>query len=132
MKAVPWLALSFLLVLTPLAASGQVRYVDENGVAHWVGSAEQIPERYRERAQPLRLPEMSSDAGTWVLWQGRIVTDKATQRVDWQDWKPTGSFDSRKACLEAEAAAQGVAVSKGGRFYKGEDRYRCLQEGTRP
>jgi hypothetical protein len=30
-------------------ASGQVRYVDEHGVSHWVASLEQVPERYREQ-----------------------------------------------------------------------------------
>ena len=30
-------------------AYGQVRYVDEHGVAHWVPSLEQVPERYQEQ-----------------------------------------------------------------------------------
>jgi hypothetical protein len=40
--------LGFLLVLA-VPVDGQVRYVDENEVTHWVSSFEQIPERYREK-----------------------------------------------------------------------------------
>lgn len=36
-------------LLLSASASAQVRYVDENGVAHWVSSFGQVPERYREQ-----------------------------------------------------------------------------------
>lgn len=32
-----------------LRAYGQVRYVNEHGVSHWVSSLDQVPERYREQ-----------------------------------------------------------------------------------
>ncbi len=129
---VAWLAIAMCCVMGVTSVRAQVRYVDENGQAHWVSSPDEVPDRYRGKAETPSLPGMISEQGTWVLWQGRIVTDKATGRQDWQDWKPVETFNSRGACLDAEQAAQGLAVTKGGRFYQGEDHYRCLSEGKRP
>lgn len=38
-----------------LPAYGQVRYVNEHGVSHWVSSIEQVPERYRDQVLEQRM-----------------------------------------------------------------------------
>ena len=54
---------SILMLCAPRAESQQpLRYVDEHGVAHWVSSKEQIPQKYRDKAEAPELPGISSSA----------------------------------------------------------------------
>ena len=52
---------SILMLCAPRADSQQpLRYVDEHGVAHWVSSKEQIPQKYRDKAEAPNLPGVTT------------------------------------------------------------------------
>jgi hypothetical protein len=51
------------LVLFASHAEAQVRYVDKNGVTHWVQTPEQVPPEYRGRIDQPRLPGIDVSKG---------------------------------------------------------------------
>jgi hypothetical protein len=55
--------LSFAVLGTVAVASAQLRYVDNEGIVHWVQTPEQIPPEYRENATRPRLPEIDAAKG---------------------------------------------------------------------
>jgi hypothetical protein len=50
-------------------AFAQVKYVDERGVTHYVGSAEQVPAQYRDQTEAARLAPVTrygnAESSTW-------------------------------------------------------------------
>ena len=53
------LALAVLAILTPFPAAAEIfRYTDAAGVPHYVEGIDSVPQEFRERAVPLRLPPL--------------------------------------------------------------------------
>jgi hypothetical protein len=49
-----------LLVAAATAEAQALRYVDEYGVVHWVKSRDQIPEKYRDKAEKPQVPGVNT------------------------------------------------------------------------
>ena len=59
------LALAALATLTPLAAAAEIfRYTDTAGVPHYVDAIDSVPQEFRARAVPMRLPPPGAPAVT--------------------------------------------------------------------
>ena len=59
------LVLAALATLTPLPAAAEIfRYTDTAGVPHYVEGIDSVPQEFRERAVPLRLPPPGAPAVT--------------------------------------------------------------------
>jgi hypothetical protein len=65
-------------------ASAQVKYVDERGVTHYVGSAEQVPAQYRDQTEAARLAPVTgygnagSSPGSGMNLQQRLAVGERT------------------------------------------------------
>lgn len=59
------LALAVLVTLTPLPAAAEIfRYTDAAGVPHYVDGIDSVPQEFRARAVPMRLPPPGAPAVT--------------------------------------------------------------------
>jgi predicted aspartyl protease len=59
------LALAVLATLTPLSAAAEIfRYTDTAGVPHYVEGIDSVPQEFRARAVPMRLPPLGAPAVT--------------------------------------------------------------------
>jgi predicted aspartyl protease len=59
------LALAVLATLTPLPAAAEIfRYTDTAGVPHYVEGIDSVPQEFRARAVPMRLPPLGAPAVT--------------------------------------------------------------------
>lgn len=71
------------LSATAMRADAQVRYVDRDGVAHWVQSETQVPAEYR--AERPALPATGGGSGSGVCATGDPKKDAACNRAAWRD-----------------------------------------------
>jgi len=64
------LVVAVLMLLSP-RAEAHVRYIDKDGVAHWVQTPEQVPPEYRGKAEQPTLPEVDAGKGEDPAAQAR-------------------------------------------------------------
>lgn len=74
-----WLVMAVAVLASAGTAVAQVRYVDKDGVAHWVQSAEQVPPEYRRQQQP-PLPSIIIDGSE------RHSSNTSTRRKECDKW----------------------------------------------
>lgn len=79
-------ALSVSLVLISISPCySQVRYTDEQGVAHWVETQGQVPDRYKTGATKPALPDVDGGASGDPAAQARrrLALSKGLEQHNW-------------------------------------------------
>lgn len=61
----------FVVLALGLPAAAQIRYVDDQGLAHWVQSPTQVPEKYKAKSSTPTLPNVDLGAGADRVQQTR-------------------------------------------------------------
>ncbi len=100
MKVVGWLVVPEVLVVGVLMicppVGAQVRYLDENRVAHWVSSPDEVPERYRDKAETRRFPEITPTLKDTAVPVEQKISDvcesqfefaKELTKKQWQEYR---------------------------------------------
>ena len=110
-RVVARLVLGSLVLAVAGQSTAQVRYVDEKGNSHWVGSEAQVPEQYRDKATTPALPQMDANNGL------KKNTDRFI-RENRGKWAAQDRAEAKaKEQAAREAAAQAAAEKKFTRDY---------------
>ena len=121
------IVIGLLAVAAP--APAQLRYVDSQGVVHWVQSQNQIPPEYREKAEQPKLPDIDATKGEDPAARSRrkvFEAESARQRV---------LEDARRGLAESEAQFDRAAAACAQRSrvdinFKGGTRHNILGTET--
>ena len=103
------IVLTLLLVLAPtLAAAQAYRWVDDNGVVHFSGSLNDIPEKYRSSVVPLGVtppvPPAIAPPGPWEIEdpQGRRLRFSDRAKCEEEAEKISQVLNKTVFCTKAE------------------------------
>ncbi len=104
------------VLLGAAASYAQVRYLDDNGVTHWVQTPEQIPPQYRGRETTPGLPEIQTESpqagGLSERCKRELLTAGERQRERWQRYGQKTDLFLSPECNQEVLRNAGVAPSK--------------------
>ena len=80
-KTLGLVAVLGLTTVVGIASAQPYRYVDEQGVPHWVQSLDQIPEHYRDKSGAPRLPSVDTKQGRGARDSDEIARTRSMEAL---------------------------------------------------
>jgi len=103
-------AVLMLVVLSSTNTHAQYRYVDDQGVVHWVQSPNQIPRAYRDKIEQPKLPEIDAGKGEDPAARtGRKAFDAEQERKRAREKAAEDQQTARERAERAEKRARDAA-----------------------